>query len=100
MSGSSSGSAAAKTAIDELAFFGVPPAFAEALHVSRPNIGDRRRFEQRVGDILDRRRLTNGGRYVLELEQHIANLAGAEHCIAMCNVTVALEIASRALGLK
>ena len=43
--------------------------FAEALHVGRPNIGNRQKFEARVADILDRRWLTNSGQYVKELEQ-------------------------------
>ncbi len=88
-----------KSVLAELAIRGGSPAFKEVLHVGRPNIGDRRKFEARVGDVLDRRWLTNGGRYVQEFEQRIADLAGVAHCIAMCNATVALEIASRALGL-
>jgi dTDP-4-amino-4,6-dideoxygalactose transaminase len=88
-----------KSAVEELAYFDGKPLFEEALHVGRPNIGNREKFEQRVGDILDRRWLTNGGRYVNEFEQRIAKLVGVEHCIAMCNATVALEIAIRALGM-
>lgn len=88
-----------KAGIDDLAVFRGRPAFENALHVGRPNIGNRQKFEERVGDILDRRWLTNGGRYVNEFERHIAELIGVEHCIAMCNATVALEIATRALGL-
>ena len=88
----------AKMSVDDLALFGAQPAFAEPLHVGRPNIGDRRKFEARIGDILNRRWLTNGGPYVAEFEQRIAKLAGVEHCIAMCNATIALEIAIRALG--
>ena len=34
-----------------------------------------------------------------ELESRIAARIGVEHCVAMCNGTVALEIAIRALGL-
>lgn len=79
--------------------FGGKPLFSEALHVGRPNIGKRQTFEARVADILDRRWLTNSGQYVKELEQRIAELVGVKHCIAMCNATVALEIAIRALGL-
>jgi dTDP-4-amino-4,6-dideoxygalactose transaminase len=88
-----------KAGTDELAVFGGQPLFAEALHVGRPNIGNRQNFEARVADILDRRWLTNGGLYVTELERRIAELVGVKHCIAMCNATVALEIAIRALGL-
>ena len=88
-----------KVGIDELALFGGGPLFAEPLHVGRPNIGNRQEFESRVSDILDRRWLTNGGQYVKQLEQRIADFVGVKYCIAMCNATVALEIAIRALGL-
>lgn len=88
-----------KVSLDELAIFGGGPAFAEKLHVGRPNIGDREKFHQRVNDILDRRWLTNSGRYVEEFEQRVAELSGVEHCVAMCNGTIALEIAIRALGM-
>jgi dTDP-4-amino-4,6-dideoxygalactose transaminase len=88
-----------KKRIDDLAIFGAPAAFVEVLHVGRPNIGNRKKFEERVNDILDRRWLTNAGRYVQEFEQSVADLAGVEHCVAMCNATVALEIATRALGM-
>jgi dTDP-4-amino-4,6-dideoxygalactose transaminase len=99
MSKVKSGPGSLKDAVDDLAIFGGSPAFAEPLHVGRPNIGDRRKFEERVGDILDRRWLTNGGHYVNEFERRIAEFTGVEHCVAMCNATVALEIATRALGM-
>lgn len=88
-----------KATIEELAILGGKPAFESALHVGRPNIGNRHRFEERLADILDRRWLTNGGRYVQEFERRIAEFVGVKHCIAMCNATLALEIAIRALGL-
>jgi len=88
-----------KTNIDELSFFGGVPTFQDALHVGRPNIGDQRKFQERVDDILDRKWLTNDGRYVREFEHRIAELTGVKHCVAMCNATVALEIAIRALGM-
>ncbi len=95
----SSSARTVKVGIDELAVFGGKPLFAEALHVGRPNIGNREKFAERMTDILDRRWLTNSGKYVKELEQRIAEFVGVKHCIAMCNATVALEIAIRALGL-
>ncbi|PYS70515.1 MAG: dTDP-4-dehydro-6-deoxyglucose aminotransferase [Acidobacteria bacterium] len=88
-----------KISLDELAVFGGSPAFAEQLHVGRPNIGDQEKFQARVADILERRWLTNGGPYLEKFEEQIAALAGVKHCIAMCNGTVALEIAIRALGM-
>ncbi|HQR12532.1 MAG TPA: DegT/DnrJ/EryC1/StrS family aminotransferase [Casimicrobiaceae bacterium] len=74
--------------------------FAEPLHVGRPNIGSRDRFLQRVNEILDRRWLSNNGPVVQEFERAIARYLGVRHCVAMCNGTIALEIATRALDLK
>jgi len=82
-----------------LAIFGGTPAFKDALHVGQPNIGNRQRFAERVNDILDRRWLTNGGEYVNEFERRVAEITGVEHCIAMCNATIGLEIVIRALEL-
>ena len=89
-----------KTRIEDLALLGGMPAFAEAVHVGKPNIGNRARFLEYVGDILDRRWLTNNGLYVQRLEREIAERIGVRNCITMCNGTVALEIAARALGLR
>lgn len=70
-----------------------------ALHVGRPNLGDREAFLRRVEEILDRGWFTNDGPMVRELEVRIADHLGVKHCVAMCNGTVALEIAIRALGM-
>src|SRR5262249_5189822 len=75
------------------------PAFAEHLHVGRPNVGDRGRFLARLNDILDRRWLTNHGEYVLELERRIAALVGVRNCVLVANGTIGLELLIRALGL-
>ena len=84
----------------DLAINGAEPAFDEPLHVGCPNIGDRDTFMQLAGDILNRRWLTNNGRLVQEFERRIAEYLGVKHCVAMCNGTIALEIAIRALGLE
>jgi dTDP-4-amino-4,6-dideoxygalactose transaminase len=89
----------AKTSIGNLALFGGQPAFDEVLHVGRPNIGNRERFMARVSDMFDRDWLTNNGPFVKEFEYKLAEFLGVRHCIAMCNATIALEIAARALGL-
>ncbi len=89
-----------KKSVEDLAIFGGAPAFREPLHVGRPNIGDRERLMARISDMLDRRWFTNNGPLVQEFEQRIAAYVGVKYCIAMCNATVALEIAARALGLK
>ncbi|MBL8492566.1 MAG: DegT/DnrJ/EryC1/StrS family aminotransferase [Rhodocyclaceae bacterium] len=84
----------------DLAVLGASPAFVEPLHVGRPNIGDREAFLARVNDILDRRWLSNNGPMVQDFEKRVAELLGVKHVIAMCNGTIALEIAIRALELK
>jgi dTDP-4-amino-4,6-dideoxygalactose transaminase len=89
-----------KNSLDDLAVFGGARAFDEKLYVGRPNIGDRAQFIARINEILDNRWLTNNGPYVQELERRIADLVGVKHCIAMCNATIALEIAIRATGMK
>lgn len=76
-----------------------PPMFAEPLHVGRPNIGDREQFLRLVGEMLDRRWLSNNGPLVQEFERRVASFLGVKHCVAMCNGTIALEIAIRALGM-
>ena len=83
-----------------LAIFGAEPAFANPLYVGRPNIGNKKRLFARIEDMLSRRWLSNGGPFVIELEQKIEKLLGAQHCIATCNGTMALQIAARVLGLK
>jgi dTDP-4-amino-4,6-dideoxygalactose transaminase len=84
----------------DLAVRGAPPAFPEPLHVGRPNIGNRERFLSLANELLDRRWLTNNGPLVQELERRLAAHLGVRHVVAMCNGTVALEIAIRALGLR
>lgn len=89
-----------KQSINELALFGGAPLFSEKLHVGRPNVGDRAAFLQRVERILDARWFTNHGPMVLEFEAALARYLGVKHCISVCNATVGLEIAIRALGME
>jgi dTDP-4-amino-4,6-dideoxygalactose transaminase len=70
------------------------------LHVGRPNVGNRERLLARINCLLDRRWFSNNGPLVREFEERISEYVGIKHCIAMCNATVALEIASRALELQ
>lgn len=74
--------------------------FPDTIHVGRPNIGDREAFLKFVGEIFDRHWLSNNGPLAQEFERRIAAYLGVRHCVAMCNGTIALEIAIRALGLE
>jgi len=89
-----------KNGIEDLVIFGGYPAFDDKLHVGRPNIGNRQRFLDLMDDMLDRRWFSNDGPYVKEFEKKIAEYLGVKNCIVMCNGTIALEIAIRALELK
>lgn len=89
-----------KTHLGDLAIFGAEPTFEEKLHVGRPNIGDRQLFLEYVNTVLDNRWLSNNGPFVQKLESELAQFLGVRHCIATCNGTVALEIATRACELK
>jgi len=71
-----------------------------ALHVGRPNMGNRKDFLRRVDEILDRRWLSNHGPVVQEFEKRIAEILGVKHVVGMCNATAGIEIACHALGLK
>ncbi len=55
---------------------------------------------RRVNEIFDRRWFTNDGVMVKEFEARIQNIVGVKHCVAICNATIALEIAIRALELR
>lgn len=84
----------------DLAINGAKPAFADSLHVGRPNIGSREAFLEYANQILDNQWVTNNGPLVKEFEQRVADYHSVKHCVAMCNGTVALEIAIRALGME
>jgi dTDP-4-amino-4,6-dideoxygalactose transaminase len=86
--------------MSSLALLGGQPAFPEKLHVGRPNVGNRQRFQELVNGMFDRAWLTNAGPLVQEFERKVCDLVGVKHCVAMCNATVGLEIATRAANLR
>lgn len=89
-----------KNRSEDLAIFGGHPAFDDKLHVGRPNTGNRQRFMELMNDMLDRKWFSNEGPYIQEFEKKIEMYLGVKNCVAMCNGTIALEIAIRALELK
>ena len=84
----------------DLAINGAVPAFTEPLHVGRPNIGNRELFQDYVEQMFEKRWLSNNGPLLQTFEERIAAHHDVKHCVAMCNGTIALEIAIRALGLS
>jgi len=73
--------------------------YADKVHVGRPNLGDRAYFLAKLESVLDSKWLTNNGACVQELEDQISHWLGVRHCILVCNATIGLEIAIRALDL-
>jgi len=84
----------------DLAVLGAAPMFSEPLFVGRPNIGSKERLFSYLAQILERRWLTNHGALVQEFERRLVQYLGVKHAIPICNGTVALELAIRALGLS
>jgi dTDP-4-amino-4,6-dideoxygalactose transaminase len=83
-----------------LAIRGGTPAFEAPLHVGRPNIGDREIFFAHARRMFDNRWLTNFGPIGEEFERELCRFLGVRHCIPVCNATIGLELAIRALGMK
>lgn len=89
-----------KKILTDLAAFGGAPLFDTPVHVGQPNIGDQDLFIKYVDDILKSRWLSNNGPFVKKFERKIEELLSVRNCVAMCNGTIALELAIRALGIK
>jgi len=89
-----------KDHLEDLAVLGGPPLFEKTLHVGGPNVVNRTALFARFNEMLDRNWLTNNGPLVQEFERRVAEFTGVRHCVAICNATVALEIACRALDLE
>ena len=89
-----------KVNLSDLAVCGAAPAFASPLHVGRPNVGNRERLMERIRDVIESRWFSNNGPRVQEFEREAARFLGVRHFIAMCNGTIALEIAIRAAGFR
>lgn len=87
-----------KRHFDDLAISGARPAFANPVHVGRPNVVDQPRLIAYLTDMLERAWLTNNGPLVQQLERQIAAYVGVKHCVAVANGTMALELAIRAAG--
>lgn len=86
--------------VSELAIVTGKPRFSEPLHVGRPNVGSEEALLKRIQETIQRRWFTNNGPMVQEFEAELKRELGVRHCIPICNATVALEIAIRALELK
>jgi dTDP-4-amino-4,6-dideoxygalactose transaminase len=69
------------------------------LHVGLPNIPGEKVFFRHVERMIAARRLTNDGPLVRQLEERLACFLGTKHAVAVCNATLGLQIAAKALRL-
>jgi dTDP-4-amino-4,6-dideoxygalactose transaminase len=89
-----------KESVGELTLFSRrSPTFPAFVPVGKPNMGDRAEFSKLIDNMWDSRLLANRGPMVQALEAELATFLGVKHFVSMCNGTVALEIAVRALGM-
>lgn len=86
--------------MSELAVFSRKPLFPSFIHVGRPNLGSQEMFASFVQKIWDTKVLANNGPIAQEFEAELARFLGVKHVLVVCNGTVALELAARALGLR
>lgn len=90
-----------KSRLSDLAIFGGEPLYGRGheLHVGRPNVPDKAAVLGLIGQALDRRWLTNNGRYVQGLEARVGEHAGTRYAVAVANCTLGLQLVARAMGL-
>jgi len=81
----------------KLHLLGGTKAFAEPLHVGRPNLGNKARFLSLVESALDRRWLSNDGPLLHAFESKIQEMLGVEHVVVTTNATIGIELALRAV---
>ena len=85
---------------EDLAINGAAPLYKKELYVGYPNIGDRKYFIDCMEDVFDRHWLSNNGYYLKKFEKELADFLKVKHVIPVCNATVGLEVAIKALGLN
>ncbi len=85
---------------NDLAINGSEPMFNDPHYVGKPNIGDKDYFISLVNEMFERKRFTNDGPLVKELEDKLSKFLNVKYAFAVCNATIGLEIAARALSLK
>lgn len=74
--------------------------YSTELHVGLPNVPHERSFLRKVEDLLAGRRLTNNGPNVRQFEQRVCEILGVANAVAVCNGTLGLQLAAKALGLS
>lgn len=68
-----------------------------ALYFSKPNFGLRARFIERINEISDSTWSSSNSPMVQDFERRIADYLRVNHTVAVCNATVGVGMAARAL---
>ncbi|MBN2860276.1 MAG: DegT/DnrJ/EryC1/StrS family aminotransferase [Sphaerochaetaceae bacterium] len=79
------------------AILGGESAFREPLHVGKPNLPEKKTLCNYLDRIFNSRWLTNNGPLVIEFREKLEEFLQVKYCIPICNGTIALELAERAL---
>src|SRR6185312_12524528 len=87
-----------KQSVDDIAALGGTPLFSTIRPIGQLALPDQKQFFELAREIFDRRRLTNNGPVVQELERQLAKLHGVSQCIAYVNATVALIALIKIIG--
>lgn len=73
---------------------------SKSIYVTQSFLPPFEEYNNRLQEIWESGQLTNQGKNVLELEQTLKNHLGVNHLAAVCNGTIALQVAFKALELK
>lgn len=85
--------------IHQLGLFGGAPLFEQPLTVGQPDTESKSKMLERIQQVLESGWLTNNGPVVKQFESRICQITGAQHCVAVCNGTMALQVMAKACGL-
>lgn len=82
----------AKRKIDDLAKFGGPPLFASPRPIGQLDTPPIDEYLAHLRAMLERKRLTNDGPFVRELEIRLAEYHGVAHCIALASAGLGIAM--------
>ena len=69
-------------------------------HVGKPNIPNKAKLLSNFSEVLESEWLSNNGPKVQELEHQIQKQLKVNHCICVCNATIGIQLAIKALNLS
>lgn len=71
----------------------------DKIFVTRPSLPNLDEFHESLKEIWESRWLTNNGKFHIELEKRLCSFLSAENCSLLCNGTLALLLALKALDI-